>query len=176
MNMGKTLTYRELMDQNDFEYFFRFKKGQTNFDELWRMKSSARESLREWLMAVHTEPQNAEIIANASSELIENCIKYSLVDAFSFVYIHVEDRVINIETVNKTSEEQREKIKAFLEYINKREKKAAELYIEKISESLISGNSQLGLLKILMETNGSIELLENNTENDIVHLKVRMTA
>jgi hypothetical protein len=165
-------SYKKLLLENDFEYFFKFKKTDTNFEDLWRMKSTARESLREWLLAIHTSPHLSEVISNSASELIENCIKYSHEETLSFVLIRVDGRIVTIETVNQSEPEELASVREFIRAIHLGEKTPAEMYVEKISESLQSGKSQLGLLRILMETEGTLELVEDAEQEKEVHLLV----
>ncbi len=169
------LQYRDLMDLEEFEYFFRFKKESDNFEELWRMKSTAREALNEWLIGIHISVSVSEIIANAASELIENCIKYSIIGASSFVLIHVFKKVITIETVNIAEADQKESVVNFIDYINNSNKPTSEIYLEKITESITSNKSQLGLLKIKMETDGEVSICKTiQDKENVVHLCVEM--
>jgi len=166
------LAYNDLINRNDFEYFFRFKKTENNFEDLWRMKTTAREALREWLFSMHKTPQMVEVIANSSSELIENCIKYSDQGSFSFVLMRVHGDEVTIETANKAEPELKQNVVRFVEYITAKQNNPTEIYIKKITESLATGKSQLGLLKILMETEGAMEVVQDKGEENIVHLKV----
>ena len=88
----------------DFEYIFKFKKGEEKFDKLWQMKASARESLKDWLLVTDISPQISEICANACSELIENCIKYTQDETTAVVAIHATNTVITVETINPTKQ------------------------------------------------------------------------
>ncbi len=167
------LNYKELYEEKDFEYFFRFKRTENNFTELWRMKSAARESLKEWLLSMHVNPLISEAVSNASSELIENCIKYSVLDAYSFVLINVFERNIFIETVNKAGQEQISGIKEILNYITGSNKTINDVYIERIRQSCMVGKSQLGLVKIILETKGNIMIIDEK-DNDIIHLRIKI--
>jgi len=164
--------YEDLMSRSDFQYFYKFRKTDSNFQDLWRMKSAARESLREWLLSIRTEPAMAEVISNASSELVENCIKYSKIGTYSFVLISVVNRDVRVETINSAETEQREKVRSFIRDINSGRKGLTELYIERLTESASSGKSQLGFIKLLMETKGRIEIDESPDRDEIVALRV----
>lgn len=172
--MMEPIRYDELENKRDFEYYFRFKKEKDNFDDLWRMKSTAREALKEWLVAIHSDLKQAEDIANGCSELIENTIKYSAVSTNAFVVIKSYDGKVVVETVNKSEPDQYRTVRDFIEYINKGDKKLEELYIERITMSITTGGSQLGILKVMMETHGSFELIDQEEEN-VVHLKLTVT-
>ncbi len=175
--MEDTTDYQNIKKHQDFEYFFRFMKTEDNFEELWRMKSSARESLKEWLMSTHAVPKKAEVISNSASELIENCIKYSIMNAHSFVYIQVMGKTVTIETMNSSNPEQKSKIAEYMHFINTNSKdNPTRLYLEKIAESVHTGKSQIGLLKILMETKGTLEMVDHPGEENIVHIRVRMNV
>lgn len=167
------LNYSELKTRNDFEYFFRFKKFNNNFEVLWRMKSSARESLREWLTAIDASPKNSEVISNAASELIENCIKYSKVESYSFVYIRVDGNKIGIETMNKATPDQKRELDYFMKSIKESDLSVTEIYIKKMIESINNKKSQLGILRIMMETEGTVDVVEDN-DKDVVHFSVLM--
>jgi hypothetical protein len=163
------------IEDNQFEYYFRFKKTGGNFDKLWRMKGSARQSLREWLLAIHTMPKMAEVIANSAGELIENCIKYSDMNTFSFVSIRVDGNVVKMETGNKADPELTKSILQLIDQVRMKKQTLAEIYVEKIKECLTTGKSQLGLIKILLETNGALELLPEEDQHN-VHIKVTVTV
>lgn len=169
------INYHSLKSKADFEYFFRFQKHSDNFETLWRMKSSARESLREWLSAINTSPKSAEVISSASSELIENCIKYSEPETFSFVLIKVHKNTIDIETMNRATKEQKSEVDNFMESIYTSDLTPTELYINKMIESIKSPKSQLGILRIMMETEGEVLMIDNNDES-VVHFSVSMEA
>ncbi len=158
----------------DFEYYFRFKKLSMNFEELWRMKSAARESLREWLVAVHTGHKTAEVIANSASELIENCIKYSIMDTFSSVYIGVAGDCVNIETVNSAALNEINTLKDFIDIISRKKNSLSDLFLKKITDSVSNTSSQIGLIKIIMESHGAIRLIDNENDASLVHLLVEM--
>jgi hypothetical protein len=175
--MGNISSYHDIDKHQDFEYFFRFIKTDNNFEELWRMKSSARESLREWLLSTHAVPKKAEVVSNSASELIENCIKYSEINSYSSVYIYVLGKIVGIETLNSSNPEQKSKIDGYIEFINlEGGSNPTKIYLEKITESIQTGKSQIGLLKVLMETQGTLEILEHKGEDKIVHLRVSMNA
>ena len=169
------LNYKKILECEDFEYYFRFKRSNKNFNELWRMKSSARESLKEWLYAIQIDPEKADVIANACSELIENTIKYSLEKTFSYVSIRVEDKDIYIDTVNKSEPKPRENLKALIKRLENKKTSLEDLYIQKLTESVKRKNSELGLIKLLLETLGKLECIEEDTENTI-HIKVYINA
>ncbi len=159
--------------RNEFEYFFRFTKLADNFEKLWRMKSLARESLREWLVANDVEQTISENTANACSELIENSIKYGLQDEESLVLIGIKKPLITIETLNKSTVEQKNLLGDFINEVTHSEKKIAELYLEKVQKAILSNESQLGLVKIMMETEGTVELVAHDEEN-IAHVKIEI--
>lgn len=165
-----------LFKDEDFEYFFKFIKNDSNFNELWRMKSLARETLKEWLIATHLDVETAENCANACSELIENCIKFSLVDEYSYVLILVDNDKITVETINK-SEEEKIKIlqKNFDCLLNKDIDDITDMYITKLTENTTenSEKSQLGIIKIKLETNADFQLVKRDEKN-IVHIKLTM--
>ena len=52
----------------NFAYTFQFYKIEERFGKLWQMKTSARESLKDWLLASDISPQISGKCANACSE------------------------------------------------------------------------------------------------------------
>lgn len=159
----------------DFEYFFKFVKLEDNFNDLWRMKAIARESLKEWLVSAHINVGVAENCANACSELIENCIKFTIIDKSSFILIDIVGEDIKIETVNWTEHEKKLELIEFIEGISKPDTDIQELYVERVRESILSEKSQLGLIKILMETKGKIQILRKE-DDECVHLLLQINA
>ncbi len=169
------LQYKDLLNLEEFEYFFRFKKENDNFEELWKMKSTAREALNSWLMGIRVSESIAEVISNTASELIENCIKYSIIGTSSFVLIFVCKNIITIETINLAEADHKSNVVDFINYINSSEKTTAEIYLEKITEATATNESRLGLLKIKMETDGLVNLCRTiKDEKNVVHLYVEM--
>ncbi len=159
--------------ENDFEYAFKFRKTEKRFNRLWGMKSSARESLKDWLIASDINPKVSEVCANACSELIENCVKFSKNDSTAVVSINVSDRSITVETINKAEKEHRETVSREIEALN-----AASDPRQVFAEKLLNpaeGKSQLGIIKISMETKGKLELVQEPDE-EIVRMKLEMKA
>ncbi len=157
--------------RNEFEYFFKFKKLSPNFDKLWKMKSLARESLKGWLVASEVNPSIAEDTANACSELIENCIKFSKEQEEAQVLITINKPVITIETINKSEASQKQKFIGFINEISNSSQQITEIYLERVKKSVLSGESQLGIVKIIMETKGDVKVLDHK-DDDAVHLAV----
>jgi len=159
--------------KKDFEYMFHFYKADDHFDQLWQMKSSARESLKDWLVASSVLPKIAETCANACSELIENCIKYTQANTRAGVAIHVDKTDITVETCN---------IAEVADCANLRSSIAAlqhavdvkQLFVEKLMDT-VAGSSHLGLVKIALETKGRLELLKESSDQ-AVHVRLYMEA
>ncbi len=161
------------ISEGDFQFGFRIRKAEENFKKLWTMKSSARESLKDWLLATNIAPKLSEICANACSELIENCIKYSRNDSMATVSISASDVVITVETINRAEKEHKDFIMKIAEKLN-----AApdpQLLFTEMLLNPIDGKSQLGLAKILMETKGKVEIVQEPDEA-VVHVRLKMKA
>ena len=162
----------------DFEYIFQFQKTDEHFGQLWQMKSSARESLKDWLLASNIAPKIAETCANACSELIENCIKYAQNQTRAGVLIHVNqadaggDAEIIVETFNRTEPLHCGTLQESITTIN-HSNDLKMLFVQKLLNPS-EGLSHLGLVKLMLETKGQIEFLP--AENDIVHVRLRMEA
>ena len=157
----------------DFEYTFQFQKTEEHFDQLWQMKSSARESLKDWLLASSVTPKIAETCANACSELIENCVKYGREESVAAVAIHVTNTMIEIETVNATEPEHAAELRQSLDELNAADD-LKKLFVQKLLHPM-QGKSHLGLIKIVMETKGALRMMPH-AANDIAHVALRMNA
>ena len=157
----------------DFEYIFKFKKGEEKFDKLWQMKASARESLKDWLLVTDISPQISEICANACSELIENCIKYTQDETTAVVAIHATNTVITVETINPTKQNHKALLKDSIDTLTA-VSDPKQLFVEKLLYP-IDKKSHLGLIKIVMETKGTLELVQEQND-DVVHVKLHMNA
>ena len=160
----------------DFEYMFQFYKINAHFDQLWQMKSSARESLKDWLVASNVSPKVAETCANACSELIENCVKYTREHTRAGVAIHVDKTHITVETCNIAEPEDCRSLRhsiAALQAAND----VKQLFIEKLLKQS-EGSGHLGLVKIALETKGRLELLKEQAEQaeQAVHVRLHMEA
>ena len=142
------------------------------------MKSSARESLKDWLLASSVTPKIAETCANACSELIENCIKYAQNYTRAGVLIHVnqpdaaEKADIIVETFNRSDPSHRECLSEAIAAINQTGDLKM-LFVQKLLNPSY-GQSHLGLVKLMLETKGRMEFLP--AENHIAHVRLRMEA
>ncbi len=167
--------FEDILDRSkqrsEFEYFVKFKKMTENFDQLWSMKSLSRENIRNWLKNNNIEYNICDNVANACSELIENTIKYGKINEEIFVLINIVEKKIIIETLNKSTIQQKESFTKYLENLSRELPDLTDLYLKRIQNSVITGISQLGLVKIMLETGGKIELLDKNLD-EVVHLKV----
>lgn len=165
---------REEQQQScDFRYVFKFRNRADHFEKLWQMKISARESLDDWLLVSDITPHTAEVCANACSELIENCIKYSLENAISVVAIHVTDRDIVIETINSTKPDHLSELADAVKMLDIADD-PKQVFIQKLMNP-VAGKSHLGLSKIVVETKGSLSLVPHE-EAGVVHVKLKMQA
>ena len=157
----------------DFRYVFKFRNRKDHFEKLWNMKISARESLDDWLLVSDVPPHLAEICANACSEMIENCIKYSGDDSMTVVAIHVTNTTIMIETVNTTNPEHAAELRKSLDMLEAADD-PKQVFVQKLLNP-VQGKSRLGLIKIVMETKGTLRVIPH-AEDDIAHVKLCMNA
>lgn len=172
--MCKTKPFSERKRRiRDFSYSFQFKKQSDNFEKLWRMKSSARVSLREWLITIPYDQEKANIIANACSELIENCIKYSVTNTYSCVDIYVIKRNIYIETLNYADIAQITNLQNSIKSIKIHYGNLTHLYIKNLENAAHSALSQLGLIKIIMETQGRLDFIKSLNRN-LIHIRLKI--
>ncbi|MFH1156548.1 MAG: hypothetical protein V1793_22315 [Pseudomonadota bacterium] len=161
------------VENSEFAYIFKFKKTDANFNDLWAMKSSARESLRDWLIAWVCDPKTAENCANACSELIENCIKFSIVDTVSTVLIRINEASIVVETRNMADEHNLRMVQNMIQKLA-----TIDDLREYFAQTLLTpnrGKSQLGILKIIMETKGAISFV-NSSDDRAVHIRLEIDS
>ncbi|GAK50139.1 hypothetical protein U14_01366 [Candidatus Moduliflexus flocculans] len=159
--------------KKDFEYMFQFYKIDAHFDQLWQMKSSARESLKDWLLASTVPPKIAETCANACSELIENCIKYTRENTRSGVAIHVDKTDITVETCNIATVEDCSNLRNSISALQVADD-IKQLFVERLMQQT-DGGGHLGLIKIALETKGRLELLKESADH-AVHVRLCMEA
>jgi hypothetical protein len=158
---------------SEFAYSFKFRKTDTNFNDLWAMKSSARESLRDWMIAWTCGPKTAENCANACSELIENCIKFSLVDTVSTVSIRIRERSIEVETRNRSDRDNLCMVTGMIEKLGEIDDLRS--YFARTLLSPNRGKSQLGILKIVMETRGTLQIVPAK-DPDLVQIRLEIDS
>jgi hypothetical protein len=166
------MSYDSFLNQNEeYEFVFRLRKTPENFYKLWAAKSSIRESLRDWLISTDVQSKGAELIANACGELIENVIKYSSPNFFSFIYNLVQGDIVTIETFNLSASEQSVFVRDYIEKITKSGISVAELYAKKIIGMQETDHYSLGLLKVLTETGGQLRYIDEE-RSDLVHIRL----
>ncbi len=153
------------------EYSFRFRKTEEHFNELWTMKSSFREHVQDWFTVAEVHPRISEICANACSELFGNCIKYTRSRTIATVRIYVTDRSILVETINEAEQEERDTLRELLDTLHATPDPKS-LGIDDLIHP-VKGKSQAGLTKIVMETKGTLELMEEE-DQEVVHVKLHM--
>ncbi len=161
-----------LLQTRDFEYAFRFNKTESNFKDLWLMKSCTRDSLRAWLIAMEVKPERANDCANACSELVENAVKFSADGSDSVISLCVNKPKIIVETLNRAQKENVETASQIIRALNDTTD-IRKLMAERLLSS--DGKSQLGLMKSSLDTGGKIELIDES-EPDVVHLRLTMEA
>lgn len=159
------------LNKNDYTTFFKFIKLTDNFEELWKLKTTARQVLRDWLRSMSFERDISELVSNASCELMENIIKFSKADESAFIVVEVFDQSsISIDTYNKSELFFREKLISFLDGLHKEQKQIEDLYLDRLREAVFSTESRLGIIKILLETGGRVELVDEEDE-EMVHIR-----
>ena len=156
----------------DFRYTFRFKKTGNNHTELWGMKSSTRESLKDWLIASRIAPEISEACANACSELMTNCIAYMPENSAAVMSITVNGSSIIVETANRADTSRRESVAESIKKLHGNQS-AREIFAEKLLNPATDGRCHLGFAKIALETRGHIEFVGKPDAN-IVHVRVTM--
>lgn len=157
----------------DFAYSFKFRRVGERFDKLWEMKVSARESLEDWLVVSDVPPRTAEICANACSELIENSIKYAQNGSIATVLIHVLNNTITVETSNTAEKAHRDALSLCLTELDTTPD-PKQLFVEKLLNP-VGGESHVGLIKIVMETKGTLECIPSE-DTDMIRIRLCMKA
>lgn len=168
----ENLHYENIANKDYADYYFTFKKEDDNFKKLWQLKSAIRESIKEWLFTGLDNLDLTDTIANACSELIENCIKYSLNDTISALYIRLTDTMIVIETLNLCLPEDKAYVTNFITDVNSGKIIPGELYVDRLVTSSHKEKSMLGLLTILLEINGKLEYVDTPGHDEALHVKV----
>ena len=155
----------------DVGYRLKFRNAKERFHELWGMKAHVRENVKDWLVASNVQSRISEICATACSELLENCIKYTSNGAVAVVSVHLSDQTIIVETINPAHgdhiallHESLDTLQAALE--------PKQLFVKHLLNP-IAGKSRLGLIRIVLETRGTLELVQEK-EKEIVHLKLHV--
>ena len=155
--------------ESNLIFQYNFIKNQKNFNNLWKMKSNTRECIKEWLSSTNINNIIVETSSNACSELIENCIKYSIDNKLCRLQISIINNSIIIETINSAEVVNKTKILETLNLIDNNKNNLTKIYIDKLRLSAKYEKSELGFIKIMMETNGKI-VVQNKDNNEEVHL------
>ena len=152
-------------------YRVSFRKTEERFDELWGLKARVRESVHDWLAASNVRLSISEVCANACSELLENCIKFTRNKSVAAISVSLTEQIIVVETINSTHGLHVEVLRQSLDAL-RAASDPQQLFINALLNS-VEGQSRLGLIKIILETRGTLELVPQE-EQEIVHLKLRV--
>ena len=118
-------------------------------------------------------PRMAEICANACSELIENSIKHAQNNSVVTVFIHVLNKTITVETSNESEKGHREALSQSLAALDTTPDPKL-LFVERLLNP-VEGKSHLGLIKIVMETKGTLECMPSE-DGDMIRIRLCMRA
>lgn len=160
---------KELVGKKQYCCFYKVKKQKHTLHQMKIMKMKITEELIEWFLTF-TSAKIAEKIINMLNEIIDNCIYYAVLNKKITFIIKLDSNSFQMETINSTRHENKDKLKEILDYIAYSNKKLAELYMEEIMQAAINKEAHLGIIRVMMETGSNIELLDS--ENDVVHLKL----
>ena len=138
---------------------------------MWPMVSTVRHRIHQWLLGISVDPTSAELCANASSELVENCIKYSRGESMAAVAIQVYESEITVETINSSSDVHTDAVRRSIEKVTAVDD-LKQIFVEKLMNSETE-SSQLGLIKIAMETKGKLAIIPREKEN-LIHIVLRI--
>ncbi len=171
--MEKYKPKEERLKDGHYSYAVQFKKLNETFEKLWQMKSTMRECIRDWLAALNVPPTMSENCANASSELIENCVKYTSEGSTVTVVISLNNSMLTVETINTAEERHRQALRKSIALLNTTSD-PKQLFVETLQHP-VEGKIHLGLIKIVMETEGQLEcVLEQHADLAHVRLQIRM--
>ncbi len=170
----KVLDYNKLLTTEKYVYLLSFKKVKDNFNQLWQMKNSIRESLRCWLLTIQNTGIDINIIGNCFDEILENCIKYSLEGYKILVRINTHEKYIYINSFNVSSEKNIAYLDDLLQEIDSSDNE--DLYIRNLTNLLENKRNPLGLLRIINETGGNISLLNRKQGNNVMHLRIKINV
>lgn len=149
-------------------YCLNFRRDEERFNELWGMKTHVRESVKDWLVASNVRSRISEVCANACSELLENCIKYTRNGSVAAVSVHLTEQTIIVETINSAYDEHIKVLRKSLDMLYATSE-LKRLFVE----NLLNPDSHLGLIRVMLETKGTLELMKEK-EQEIVHLKLHV--
>ncbi len=166
--------YNKLLTTEKYVYLLSFKKVNDNFDQLWKMKNSTRESLINWFLTINNSDIDTNIIGNCFDEILENCIKYSLEGYKILVRINTFNDYIYFNSFNVCSDENIDCLDELLQEINSTENE--NLYIRNLTNLLANKKNPLGLLRIINETGGDISLIDRNQGKNVVHLRIKINV
>lgn len=129
------------------------------FGPRWKYISSARIFIQNFMAIACSDQAKADSIALATSELLENAVKYGASeDTHCIVQAFPESGVIQASVTNLATEQGVRELKAHFEKIMAGD--PLEAYISQMREAATrtDGKSQLGLVRIRYETGADMKL------------------
>ena len=129
------------------------------FGPRWKYISPARVFIQNFIAIALSDQAKADSIAMATSELLENAVKYgSSEDTHCIVQAYPETGVIQASVTNHATEQGAREVKALFDRIMAGD--PLESYIMQMREAATrtDGKSQLGLARIRSETGADVKL------------------
>ena len=129
------------------------------FGPRWKYISPARVFIQNFIAIALSDQAKADSIAMATSELLENAVKYgSSEDTHCIVQAYPETGVIQASVTNHATEQGAREVKALFDRIMAGD--PLESYIMQMREAATrtDGKSQLGLARIRYETGADVKL------------------
>lgn len=129
------------------------------FGPRWKYISPARVFIQNFIAIALSSQSKADAIAMATSELLENAVKYGASeDTHCIVQAYPESGVIEASVTNQATEQGAREVQALYDKIMTGD--ALEAYIAQMREAATrtDGKSQLGLVRIRYETGADIKL------------------
>jgi len=129
------------------------------FGPRWKYISPARVFIQNFIAIALSDQAKADAIAMATSELLENAVKYGASeDTHCIVQAYPDTGVIQASVTNQATEKSAGEVRALYDKIMAGD--PLEAYITQMREAATrtDGKSQLGLVRIRYETGADIQL------------------
>lgn len=147
------------------------------FSTYWKRCSIVADFFSNYQSQFDCSSKNQMILSTIVNELVENAMKFSE-GSHKHVSISLRqhDSILGIETVNKSTSDHVNNLKAFIERLEKQD--IENLFLEQIQSAAISNmdDSGLGLLTLIKDYNAKLGIkLTPSTEKDLFDVFIQVT-
>ena len=158
------------MDSNSTGYI------ELNFGPRWKYIAVTRAFIQNFIAISIDDAERADKVAMATSELLENGVKYASAEG-TFIRLHVDPeskREINVVVENEATAEQIAELQKMFDTVA--EGDPLQTYVELMKQSALrdDGKSQLGLARIRYETAGDLSLQIKDGHRVVITLQVKL--